>query len=156
MCNDLTYDGMPAKVLGKIEAERPCDNCGTNLLKTAVVIEVGNGQQIQIGRQCAAAKLFGKKSSANGKRVDAVVYAADKAAKHKAADFTAWDKRAAKGTDKCKAIMAAVAVGYKGMVGFQHATNGTVFFVVNPDDAVMLDWMTDRGFTLVGNPFPEL
>jgi len=78
-----TLNGMPAKVLGKIEAERPCDLCGTTLLKTAVVIEC-DGQQLHFGRDCAAMSLHGNKSHANQKRVDRAVMAAEHEARQQA------------------------------------------------------------------------
>lgn len=75
-------NGMPAKVLGKMEAERPCDLCGNTTLKTAVVVECG-GAQIQIGRHCAAKAIYGSKSAGNACKIDSDVFFAEKERLHR-------------------------------------------------------------------------
>lgn len=49
----LKYNGMNAVCKGKIEAERPCDICGNETLKTAVVFDV-EGVHMHVGRVCAS------------------------------------------------------------------------------------------------------
>jgi len=68
------------RILGKIEAERPCDCCGNKILKVAVVIDL-EGVQVHYGRDCAGRLLYGCKSLANARKAEKAADAADYAAK---------------------------------------------------------------------------
>ena len=143
-----TFNGMECKVLGKMEAERPCDCCGTNLLKTAVVIELENGTQLQVGRDCAAKAIHGRKTSANARKIDQAASNAE----HEANCLNS-AKMARIAEKKNEANHRFNATG-RPVAGSFFAINGGNVVRVDGSDAVDVQWFADQGFVQDGPVVP--
>ena len=132
MCSEI-------KVLGKIEAERPCDCCGNKVLKVAVVIDL-EGLQVHYGRECAGKLLYGSKSAANGRKAER---AADAAAFEASRDRDNRLRRVA--SDKMEANRF-YASSRRPLAGSYFASNGARVVRVDGSDSRDVAFFAAEGF----------
>lgn len=148
----LTFLGTPCRILGKIEAERPCDLCGNCTLKTAVVVEVeGAAAPWEIGRDCAAQNIFGKKTAANARKVDKAVAAAEAAERNQC--HIDINKAQRMQLSRNEANQAFNRTGRK-LAGTFFAARGPFTVRVDGKDPADVEFFQRLGFTPVSDPVP--